>query len=165
MFMKLFLALIIIVLHTVSVQAQTVGESTGLQVPRFVSIRSDQAFARAGPGTRYPIKWIYQVQNTPVEITQEFDTWRKIRDIHGEEGWIHQSLLSGKRFAVINSNDNRVMHKDPEDDSRAIAILEPNVVVSLIECDTDWCRVSKKGFSGWIPLKSLWGVYEGERIE
>jgi SH3-like domain-containing protein len=162
--MKFFLVFLICI-FTTQATAQTVGESTGLKIPRFVSIRGDQAFARAGPGTRYPIKWVYQSQNLPVEIIQEFDTWRKIRDVDGEEGWVHQSLLSGKRFAIINSEDNRIMHKTASEDSRPIALLEPSLIVSVIQCKNDWCRIAKKGFSGWIPLKSLWGVYEGEQIE
>jgi len=30
-----------------------------------------------------------------VEITAEFETWRRIRDADGTEGWVYHSLLSG----------------------------------------------------------------------
>ena len=76
--------------------------NSGLTIPRFVSLRSNKVFVRTGPALRYPIKWIYTREGLPVEVVQEFDTWRKVRDKDGEEGWIHSSLLSGKRHAVID---------------------------------------------------------------
>ena len=163
--MRYFLFTALFLCIFVPARAQVVGESTGLPLPRFVSLRGDQVYARTGPGTRYPIKWIYQRQFLPVEITQEFDNWRKIRDIDGEEGWVHHSLLSGKRFVIVNSDENVTVYRSPSPQSRIIAQFETNVVAGLNECKADWCHVSKKGFDGWIRLTSLWGVYEGERIE
>ena len=100
-FMRILLIMALLMVLAPEVYAQSVGEVTKMPIPRFVSMRGDQVFARTGPGTRYPIKWVFQRKNLPVEIVQEFDTWRKIRDIDGEEGWVHQSLLSGKRFGVL----------------------------------------------------------------
>src|SRR5690606_32151677 len=70
---------------------------SGLKLPRFVSTRSNPINVRVGPGTKYDIAWNYLVSGVPVEIVQEFDTWRKIRDVDGDEGWVHQSLLVGTR--------------------------------------------------------------------
>jgi len=75
--------------------------STELPLPRFVSLRSDKVFMRFGPGKQYPIKWVYERKWLPVEIILEFDTWRKIRDHAGEEGWVHQSLLSDRRETAL----------------------------------------------------------------
>ena len=74
--------------------------SSGLPIPRFVSLSADKVFVRTGPALRYPIKWVYQRENMPVEIIQEFDTWRKIRDMDGDDGWVHQSLLSARTPAI-----------------------------------------------------------------
>ena len=79
----------------VSAAQDELYDNSGLPIPRFVTLRSDKVFVRTGPGVRYPIKWVFQKENLPVEVIQEFDTWRQIRDRDGEEGWIHQSLLSG----------------------------------------------------------------------
>ena len=53
------------------------GES-GLALPRMVSLRSNMINARSGPGARYPISWVYRQKGAPVEITAEFELWRKI---------------------------------------------------------------------------------------
>jgi SH3-like domain-containing protein len=163
--MRILLILLLLTLSTPAVNAQTVGEITKLPIPRFVSLRGDQVFARTGPGTRYPIKWVYQRKNLPVEIVQEFDTWRKIRDIDGEEGWVHQSLLSGKRFGSLKDGQAMPMLKSNNDDSRPVALVESGVILSLNECVVEWCSVSQSGFNGWISANSLWGVYEGETFE
>src|SRR3546814_8908608 len=70
-----------------------VGNETGLPIPRYVTLRASEVNVRAGPGVRYPIEWVYQRQNLPVEVVAEFDTWRKIRDPDGVEGWVHQQVL------------------------------------------------------------------------
>ncbi len=80
--------------------AQT-QKSTGLPLPRYVSLRAEEVNMRTGPGVRYPVDWVYKRRNLPVEIIAEFGTWRKIRDVEGAQGWIHQSMLSNRRtFSV-----------------------------------------------------------------
>ncbi len=163
--MQMRILLILMLLFPCVTHAQDVGESTGYPIPRFVSLNGDQVHSRMGPGTRFPIKWTYQRKNLPVEIIEEFDNWRKIRDIEGEEGWVHQSLLSGKRYAIQNTTNDAVIHRRPEDTSRQVAIIESGAVILLDSCENDWCRISSSGLRGWIPAVSLWGVYDGEQIE
>jgi SH3-like domain-containing protein len=73
------------------------GRSTGLPVPRFVSLGADRVNLRFGPGKEYPISWVLAREGLPVEIIGEFDTWRKVRLHDGDEGWVHSSLLSSRR--------------------------------------------------------------------
>jgi len=142
--------------------AASSGVVSGLPLPRYVSLRSDTVYVRAGPGMRYPVKWIYQRRAYPLEVVQEFDTWRKIKDIDGDEGWVHQSLLSGNRHVLIEAKTPITMYKKPEDSARAIAQMENGVVAKLNECEDNWCNVSASGYKGWVLKTSLWGVYEHE---
>src|SRR5580658_6054598 len=78
------------------------GSNSGLPVPRFVSLRAAQVNLRAGPGERYPIEWVYQRRDLPVEIEREFDIWRLIRDADGVRGWVQEVMVMGRRsFEVI----------------------------------------------------------------
>ena len=90
------------------------GKETGLRVPRFVSMNSSKVNVRAGPGTRYPIKWVFQRKTLPVQIIAESDTWRKIRDFEGIEGWVHQRMLSGRRRAVVTGAIQQ-LKKEPQE--------------------------------------------------
>ncbi len=144
---------------------QQIFNSSGLPIPRFVSLRSNKVFVRTGPALRYPIKWIFVRKNMPIEIIQEFDTWRKIRDVAGEEGWIHQSLLSGRRNAVIMPEGGAMISKKPEIAASPVAKLERGVIFKLKQCQTSWCLGEAGGFEGWIEKKSLWGVYASEELD
>ena len=87
-------------------------KGSGLPIPRFASLRSDEVNVRTGPGPRYPIDWVFKRKAMPVEIVAEFENWRKIRDWQGASGWVHQSLLSGKRSFIIPAKP-AALHKTP----------------------------------------------------
>lgn len=150
-------------------QNEDVFNSSGLEIPRFVSLRSEKVFVRTGPALRYPIKWVFQMENLPVEVVQEFDTWRKIKDHTGEEGWVHQSLTQGRRFGVVQNPDDLKtpvpVYKKAESGSAQIALFEPNVIVKLEECGITYCKVTKSGFDGWVERKFLWGIYADEKFD
>lgn len=139
--------------------------SSGLPIPRFVSLNDQKVFVRTGPALRYPIKWIYQRENMPVEVIQEFDTWRKVRDIDGDDGWVHQSLLSGDRSVIVKGEQNLSLRKSAGDTSGVLAYLEPNVVALAEVCDGAWCRITAGGYTGWAERKFLWGVYDSEDFD
>ena len=147
---------------------------SGLPLPRFVSTRSSPINVRVGPGTRYEIAWNFLVPGQPVEIIQEFDTWRKIRDVEGDEGWVHQSLLAGARvgFATpILANGEVAMHTNPSAEAAVRARLAGGVKVSISACNGNWCQISagqpgERGtYSGWVRQEEIWGVYPGETFD
>ena len=57
------------------------GPVTNLQLPRFVSLKSNDVNLRVGPSVNYPIELKYTQNNLPVEIIDEFDVWRKNGEI------------------------------------------------------------------------------------
>src|SRR5690606_33818473 len=68
------------------------GRSTGLPVPRFVSLGADRVHLRYGPGREYPISWVLLPERLPVEIIAQFDTRRKVRLHDDEDGRIRGNL-------------------------------------------------------------------------
>jgi SH3-like domain-containing protein len=160
------LVLFLILLSSSTFASETIGESSKLPLPRFASMAADKIYARTGPGTRYPVKWVYHRKNMPIEVIREFDTWRKIRDIDGEESWVHQSLLSGRRFAILSESDPVILQKTTEIDSRPVAKIEPQAILRIEKCDGKaWCKLSLDGYKGWVVQNMLWGIYDQERIE
>lgn len=138
-------------------------EEKKLPLPRFVSLKTDDVNMRVGPGVRYEIKWVYKHEGLPVEITQEFEAWRKIRDSDGTIGWVHKQMLQSKRNVVIKKHVG-VLRKSPNEDSAAVIRAEPGVIGSLLECKPEWCRIQVSGHKGWMPKTGLWGVYKDEKF-
>jgi SH3-like domain-containing protein len=143
------------------------GQTSGLPLPRFVSIKSTPVNVRRGPSADYDISWKFVKAGVPVEVTQEFDVWFKVRDSEGQEGWIQKTLLSGRRTALVSPWDkgDPIPLKDKSGGAVVVANLEHNVMVDVSACDGQWCRVSVEGAKGWIEQQRLWGVYPGEKIE
>lgn len=139
------------------------GES-GLEIPRFVSISADRANLRTGPGEQYPIMWVYQKKLYPLEIIEEYESWRRVRDIDGTEGWMHVVLLSGKRTGLV-VGDTRVIYDDPDITAPPAARVEAGVIGELLECQPNWCRIDVGPEDGWISTQGLWGTYVGEILE
>ncbi len=133
-------------------------------LPRFVSLRSDKINLRTGPGTNYPVEWVYTRRRMPVEVTAEFENWRKIRDWKGTEGWVHQSMIDGRRTALVVGGI-RVLRLAAADESGPVARVEPGVIGLILECDPDWCRIEVDGYLGWLRRDAFHGVYPDERIE
>ena len=131
-----------------------------LPLPRWATLATPEANLRTGPGKRYPIDWVLKKQRLPVEITQEFDNWRRIREPGGSDGWIHRSMLSGVRHAMLKQDGT--MFSQPNGDSRVLAKLQKGVIATLSQCQKDWCRLKVDQYDGWVRKKSLWGVYPDE---
>jgi SH3-like domain-containing protein len=130
-------------------------------LPRFVSMRSAEVNVRTGPGTRYPVSVIYHRRDLPVEITAEYENWRKIRDVEGAEGWAHMSLLSGRRTAII-TGEVRTLYDRPSADAVALLRAEPGVVGRVMACERNWCEMDIANTRAWIRRDEIWGVYPDE---
>ena len=140
--------------------------SSGLKLPRFVSIVFDEANMRVGPGTQFPVKWQYRRAGMPLEVISEYDQWREIRDRDGVHGWMHVRLLSGTRYGLVTTNEPGIpMRRDPEADGYILAFLRHDVIVKLNQCLGDWCGVSTTGLEGWVQRSHLWGIYPDEMFD
>lgn len=149
-------------------RADQVGTATGLALPRFVSLKSDRVNLREGPSKDHPTTWVFQRAGLPVEITAEFDTWRKIRDSDGAEGWVLHSLLSGRRTVLVAPWKKSLLlplHASQAEDSHVLANLQPGVLASVKRCDAGWCRIFGEGFDGYLKQTDLWGVYPDEHVD
>ncbi len=118
-----------------------------------------------GPGNNYPIEWKFIRQGLPVEVVAEFDTWRRVRDHQGTEGWVHKSLLSGKRTVIIMGSLQNLYDK-PDSQSSIVARIEPSVVAVVLETQPNWCKIEIRNeqgrFKGWVSRKQVWGIYADE---
>jgi len=156
-------------------RAQTASSTDSpAKLPRYVSLKADRVLLRQGPGTEYPTAWVFRRTGLPVEVLEESEVWRKVRDAGGTVGWVQASLLSGRRTALVlpwevkEGQTNTVSATLREDDrasARAVAQVEAGVLANIIGCENGWCRVSAGNYRGYIEQAKLWGTYPDEQIK
>jgi SH3-like domain-containing protein len=138
-----------------------------LKIPRFVSLRSDTVYMRAGPGERFPIEWIYKKKNFPVQIIDSFEHWRKVEDVDGTQGWIHKKMLSGKRTALTAKNRKTIMYSKKSLSAKPLFFFEGQSIVQVLKCSASdiFCQVKYDEKKGFILKENLFGVYLDEEID
>jgi SH3-like domain-containing protein len=153
--------------HARGAEFNQVGPSTGLPLPRYVSLKSDRVNLREGPSKDHRTTWVFERAGLPVEITAESDNWRRIRDSEGTEGWVLQNLLSGRRTVLVApwKKDTLPLYAKASDTSEVVAKLQSGVLGNVRKCDGgSWCSVYGEGFEGYMQQSNLWGVYPNEKI-
>ena len=156
-FVRAVLFIFICALHSFAHGAN--GESP--PIPRFVSLNTALVYVRVGPSKTYPVIWTLAREKMPVEVFLEFDSWRKIRDVEGTEGWVHKSMLSGKRSVVFIEGKHPVF-KNLKETSKPIAYAAKGVVGILKKIQGNWCYVQIDTLTGWVSRSAIWGVYPHE---
>jgi len=143
--------------------------ASGLQVPRYVSLKSNRVNVRKGPSTEHAVAWVFSRAGLPVEIIAEFGHWRQIRDSEGSEGWVFHALLSGRRTALVmpwvKERKAIPLYDSDSTGSGIVAQLEPGVLGSVHKCDGKWCNFTVGNYTGWIEQERLWGVYRDEEVK
>jgi len=169
---RLALAAVLAICGPAIAQAQDMqaGSVTGLPVPRYVSLKTDRVNLREGPSKEHRTRWVYQRAGLPMEVTAEFETWRRVRDADGTEGWVLHSLLSGRRTALVapwskNKSETFPMRSAAADEAGVVAQLQPGVIANVASCAGSWCRVSVGNINGYIRQERLWGVYPNEKVD
>lgn len=150
--------------------AVEVGPVSKLPLPRYVSLKASRVNLRIGPGRDYPVSWLYLKAGLPVEVIQEYDRWRRIRDSEGTEGWVYYSLLSGHRTSIaapwLKGKATMIdIYKSPATDAPLVARLEPGVISPVSECTAGWCAVEIADRAGFVRQQEIWGVYPDETFE
>jgi SH3-like domain-containing protein len=144
-----------------------VGPS-GFPLPRFLSLKSNKVNVRKGPSSDHAVAWVFQRKGMPVEVTAEFENWRKIRDSEGQEGWILQQMLSGRRYALVpawNKDKALILHERETARSGAVVQLNPGAIATVESCTGEWCYLTTEDYAGYAKQTELWGVYPGETVD
>lgn len=133
---------------------------TGLPVPRWLSLKSDEVRARAGPGLDHRILWEYRAARLPVQVVAETREWRKICDPDGAVAWVHRSVVSSRRSAFNPAFQPVELRARPEAEARVVARLSARSLIALDDCEDGWCRVAAGRLKGWVEDTAVWGTAE-----
>lgn len=132
------------------------------EASHFVSLKADEVFMREGPSKEHRIKWVYRRKGLPVQVLAAFDVWRRIRDQDGEVGWVHRSMLSSDRTALVTGKGDIALRAQPGAGAGVVAQVQAGAIGELRRCQARACEVSFGDLDGWIDRARLWGVDAGE---
>ena len=162
--MKIILLFIAIISFTQNAYTD-IGIETGLEIPRYVSLKSNDANIRVGPSKNYPIEIKYIKKDYPLKVLEEYKDWRKVEDFKMNIGWIHKSLISGNRTGIVLSKNNNNIELLNTLGGNVIGEIGRGNIVYLKKCKIDWCYVAVNNFKGWMNKKYIWGIKEKEIIK
>jgi len=146
-------------------QDPTKGSTTGLPLPRWAALRSDQVNLRVGPGMDRPVDWQYHRRDLPVRIEREYEIWRLVEDQDGTKGWVNSAVLTGRRGFVVTGAE-RVLRASAADTADPVAKLEVGVVGLIRGCAAGnaWCEVKTGDYRGWLKRTDFYGVDADEAV-
>ena len=127
-----------------------------VELPYWASINVDEARMRKGPSPDVPVIWEYRRKDLPVKVVARFETWRKIEDPDGTQGWMAARLLSRTRTAIV-TDEIRPLREAASASAGVAYRAEPGVVGRITDCKDGWCLFEVKGRKGWIQTGHIWG--------
>jgi SH3-like domain-containing protein len=136
--------------------------------PGFASLMTGRVEARREPGSDKPVSIVFSRAGMPVLVLEWANTWARIQDHEGIGGWVSSDLLSRRRTGIVlagpaTSADKTVAVRTSErQGSGVVAILEPGVIVGVVSCDGQTCKITTSGIRGFVDQSQLWGVAPGE---
>ena len=138
---------------------------SGFCVPRYVSLKRNEVFARKGPGKDYDALFVYHAQGLPVQVVQETTDWRRICDPDGQMIWVHRSMVDGRRTVMAVSAQPAPIRRSPKAGAPAAGFLNVKALANVDHCKGDWCKVSVAGVSGWVAKADVWGAADGPQCK
>ena len=144
------------ILLSLAVVGPASAQSDPVQLPYWASISVDEARMRKGPSPDVPVIWEYRRKDLPVKVVARFETWRKIEDPDGTQGWMAARLLSRTRTAIV-TGDIRPLREDASISAAVAYRAEAGVVGRITDCKDGWCLFDVKGRKGWIQTDHIWG--------
>jgi len=138
-----------------SAVAETTGTDSNLPVPRFVSLKTQGANGRHGPGLEHRVDWVYERAGLPLQVTGESGPWRRVRDPDGAEVWMHAQNLEQRRTVYVSQAT--ALRRAARENGQITAYLAAGVIGSVTGCEGEWRRVAGGGRIGWVENDALWG--------
>jgi SH3-like domain-containing protein len=158
------IAAIGLLLSPAAVEAQSAA-------PGFASLMTDRVEVRREPGSDKPVTIVFSRAGMPIMVVERSKEWARIQDVEGIGGWVPSVLLSRRRTGVVlaapaASIDKTVPVRTSErSGSDVVAVLEPGVIVGVVACDGQTCKITTSGVRGFVDQSQLWGVSPGEVVK
>jgi len=130
--------------------------STSAFATDYLSITTDNANVRTGPGTNYPAS-MELFQGYPLKVEKKDGDWYKVSDFEKDTGWVHESIVKKGDTVIVNATSSINMRSGPSTKDPIVADVERGVVLTKISEQGQWTQVRhSSGTTGWVYSPLLW---------
>jgi uncharacterized protein YgiM (DUF1202 family) len=130
--------------------------ATSAFAANYLSVTTDNANVRTGPGTKYPVA-MELFQGYPLKVLKKQGEWYKISDYEKDTGWIHNSIVKNSDTVIVDAKKSLNMRSGPSKNNPVVADVERGVVLKKISKEGNWTKVRhSSGTIGWIYSPLLW---------
>ncbi len=128
----------------------------------YLSVVVKKANVRMSPDDSAEVLW--QVwKYMPVEIIAYRGDWRKIRDLDGDKGWMHKSMLGEIPTVMVKRQDAKLRKTRG---GKVVWILDRGFAMRVFSIRGRWIEVSDLDeASGWIRVRDVWGFTTKQALE
>lgn len=130
--------------------------SSAAVAAEYLSVTTDNANVRTGPGTNYPAS-MELFKDYPLKVLKKEGEWYKIADFEKDSGWIHESIVKECDSVIVNAQKSLNMRAGATTNDPIVADVERGVVLTKLETKGKWTKVRhSSGTVGWIYSPLLW---------
>ena len=127
-------------------------------------LSSKKANVREGAGTEYPVAWVAD-QYTPFKVLSWDGEWVNVKDVDGDAGWAHQSVLSSDPCVIVAGKRANV-RSGAGLEHEVLWEVERGYPFKVLRRQGDWLQVTDGDkVEGWIFKKLMWGNTQLEESE
>lgn len=122
------------------------------------SIAKEEVNVRSGPSLKHEIV-IKAPLGYPVKVEKEQGEWVYVRDWVNNRGWVHKTLVSSIRTAVVSVKKANV-RLGPGTDKNVVAEAHEGEIYRILERNGRWLRIGYYHGSeplGWIRNDMVFG--------
>ena len=122
----------------------------------YLSITTDSANVRTGPGTNFPAA-MELFQGYPLKVEEKKGDWYRVSDYENDSGWVHDSIVKKGDTVIVNANESINMRSGPSTTDPVVADVERGVVLTKLSEEGQWTKVRHStGTVGYVYAPLLW---------
>lgn len=120
-----------------------------------MAVASEIANIRSGPSAESEVLW--QVERYyPLLVIEKKGSWYRFKDIDGQQGWVHKSLLDTTATVVVRVRRAN-LRSGPGTGNAILFDAEKGTPFKILTRKKDWLKVQHTdGDSGWIFKSLVW---------
>ncbi|NTV14712.1 MAG: SH3 domain-containing protein [Desulfobulbaceae bacterium] len=131
--------------------------SAALAKNAYVSVIKDGTNIRTSPSSKGEVHGEV-FAGFPLQILQSKGEWAKVVDFEGDEGWVHNTMISPRKSVIVKAKKASLREAPTSnEDNQVVVVARYGVIFTPIESRGEWLKVRyEDGTEGWVSNEQIW---------